>query len=135
MILEKDYFWIISRYFNILWSFFIMKKILLLFMCRYTFWVSAFHGTLCLTFDDRFFANWEKAIPLFARYNAHVTFFVNGKIDSEALAAMKKLQAADNLPKMKKKFFENFVVWRKYVRLLLIQFIHDFIEFTENFFE
>ena len=71
-----------------------MKKILLLFMCMYAFCASAFHGTLCLTFDDRFFANWEKAIPLFARYNAHVTFFVTGKIDSEALAVMKKLQAA-----------------------------------------
>ena len=32
---------------------------------------------LLLTFDDRNMINWEKYIPLFAKYNARVTFFVD----------------------------------------------------------
>lgn len=51
-------------------------------------------GVLCLTFDDRHFANWCSAIDIFAKYDAKVTFFVCGKIDETALNAMKKLQAA-----------------------------------------
>ncbi len=51
-------------------------------------------GTLCLTFDDRTFASWEKALPLFSRYNAHVTFFVSGEIDAAVLEFMEKVQAA-----------------------------------------
>lgn len=51
-------------------------------------------GTLCLTFDDRTFESWVNAIPLFAKYNAHATFFIYGKIDGQALEAMKKLQDA-----------------------------------------
>lgn len=51
-------------------------------------------GVLCLTLDDRHFANWCQAIEIFEKYNAHVTFFVCGKIDANAINAMKKLQNA-----------------------------------------
>lgn len=52
------------------------------------------HGKLCLTFDDRFFDSWIKADEVFKKYDAHVTFFVYGKIDQEAVSALKQLQAA-----------------------------------------
>lgn len=52
------------------------------------------HGTLLLRFDDRFFEAWERAIPLFARYNVHASFCVCGQIDRQAVATMKKLRAA-----------------------------------------
>ena len=45
------------------------------------------HGKLCLTFDDRFFDSWIKADEVFKKYDAHVTFFVCGKIDLEAVSA------------------------------------------------
>ena len=71
-----------------------MRKILSLMTVCVTSTTLASSGTLCLTFDDRYFASWESAIPLFAKYNAHVTFFVSRKIDSETLESMKKLQNA-----------------------------------------
>ncbi len=37
-------------------------------------------GVLVLAFDDRNFTLWERAIPLFKKYNAHATFFVSGEI-------------------------------------------------------
>ncbi len=52
------------------------------------------HGKLCLTFDDRFFDSWIKADEVFKKYDAHVTFFVYGKIDQEAVSALKQLQNA-----------------------------------------
>ena len=52
------------------------------------------HGILCLTFDDRNFEGWQKALPLFAKYHAHASFFVTGNIDRETAKVMKKLQAA-----------------------------------------
>ena len=52
------------------------------------------HGKLCLTFDDRFFDSWIKADEVFKKYDAHVTFFVYGEIDQEAVSALKQLQAA-----------------------------------------
>ncbi len=30
------------------------------------------------TFDDRFISQWSAQLPLFARYNAHATFFISG---------------------------------------------------------
>lgn len=51
-------------------------------------------GALCLTFDDRFLENWEKAIPLFQKYNARATFFIYGRIDGPVIASLKKLQDA-----------------------------------------
>ncbi|MBR2509618.1 MAG: polysaccharide deacetylase family protein [Lentisphaeria bacterium] len=73
----------------------IMKKFLL--FCCSLFAASSFavsNGTICLTFDDRYFASWEKSIPFFEKYDAHVTFFVYGNIDEKAVAAMKNLQNA-----------------------------------------
>ncbi len=52
------------------------------------------HGILCLTFDDRNFAGWQKALPLFAKYHAHASFFVTGNIDKETAKIMQKLQDA-----------------------------------------
>ncbi|WP_172594586.1 polysaccharide deacetylase family protein [Mariniphaga sediminis] len=49
-----------------------------------------------LTFDDRNMLNWEKQIPLFAKYNAHVTFFVDrfDELTPEQLQALKRLKEA-----------------------------------------
>lgn len=52
------------------------------------------HGTLVLSFDDRNFADWLAAMPLFAKYGAHATFFVSGEIDAEAQQTMKRLAEA-----------------------------------------
>ena len=50
-------------------------------------------GTLLLSFDDRNFGDWKKALPLFDRYDAHVTFFVNGPIDGDTVKVLKELHA------------------------------------------
>ena len=54
---------------------------------------STSRGALCLTFDDRNFAGWERNLPRFRKYGAHATFFVNGPIDGTAVATMKRLHA------------------------------------------
>ncbi len=54
---------------------------------------SVTHGILCLTYDDRSFDNWVKALPLFAAYSAHATFFFSGEIDAHALKTAKLLSA------------------------------------------
>lgn len=51
------------------------------------------HGVLFLTFDDRHFASWEAALPVFEKYGAHASFFVAGAIDAEALKTMRRLRA------------------------------------------
>lgn len=51
-------------------------------------------GVLCLTFDDRNFADWAAALPLFEKYGAHASFFVCGAIDEEALKTMRRLRTA-----------------------------------------
>ena len=51
-------------------------------------------GTLCLTFDDRNWSRWEAALPLFAQYGAHASFFPNGNLDEAALASLRKLADA-----------------------------------------
>lgn len=51
-------------------------------------------GVLLLTFDDRNFKGWESALPLFAKYGAHATFFTSGPIDNEAVKVLKKLSGA-----------------------------------------
>ena len=48
-------------------------------------------GVLLLSFDDRNFKGWEKAIPLFDRYGAHATFFISGEFDARAVQCAKKL--------------------------------------------
>ena len=49
-------------------------------------------GTLCLTFDDRNFGDWKRALPVFDRYGAHATFFVCGPLDRAAILAMRELR-------------------------------------------
>ncbi len=74
-----------------------MKNLFLIFSLGFIFLLSASqkqNGTLCLTFDDRYLDNWERAIPLFKQYNARVTFFIYKNIDDEAVASLKKLQDA-----------------------------------------
>ena len=51
-------------------------------------------GALLLSFDDRNFADWVAAMPLFAKHGAHATFFVSGPIDDEAVRMMKRLSEA-----------------------------------------
>ena len=51
-------------------------------------------GCLLLRFDDRNFAGWEKALPLFERHGAHATFFVYGQIDARAVSTLRKLKSA-----------------------------------------
>ena len=50
------------------------------------------NGLVFFTFDDRNFHGWQKAVPIFRKYNARVTFFVCGNIDRKAADVMKKLQ-------------------------------------------
>ncbi len=49
-----------------------------------------------LTFDDRSVANWVRALPLFRRYGAHVTFFVDhwDKLSPQQLRGLERLRAA-----------------------------------------
>ena len=53
-----------------------------------------FAGILCLTFDDTYWKNWEKALPVFEKYGAKATFFPSGNLNAEALACLKKLDDA-----------------------------------------
>ena len=59
--------------------------------CALKAWDWPRHGVLSLSFDDESFDQWEAAFPLFAKYNAHATFFVVGtnRVDfmRKALAA------------------------------------------------
>lgn len=73
-----------------------MKKILLLLLMALALssCINSSKGTLCLTFDDRYFGNWINSIPVFEEYDARVTFFICGNVDAEALEAMKTLQSA-----------------------------------------
>ena len=50
-------------------------------------------GVLILTFDDRNFEDWERAMPLFAKYGAHATFFISGEFDPMTLRTVKRLKA------------------------------------------
>lgn len=49
------------------------------------------NGILCLTFDDCEFEDWQKAIPTFAKYGAHASFFIYNHLNDEALSAMHAL--------------------------------------------
>lgn len=51
-------------------------------------------GRLCLTFDDRNWDRWVKAMPIFKKYSARASFFPNGNLNGEALSALKKLHDA-----------------------------------------
>lgn len=52
------------------------------------------NGIICLTFDDRNFEGWIKALPIFEKYNAYASFFVSGEIDDFALSAIKEIHKA-----------------------------------------
>lgn len=52
------------------------------------------HGVLALSFDDRNFGDWERALPLFEKHHARATFFVSGAIDAGVVGFMKKALAA-----------------------------------------
>ena len=51
----------------------------------------AARGVLLLSFDDKNFAGWEAAAPIFAKYGAHATFFVSGDLPQEAVRSLKHL--------------------------------------------
>ena len=48
---------------------------LILFTCCST--ENTLEPGFVMTFDDRNIGDWEKQIPLFKKYNAHVTFFID----------------------------------------------------------
>ncbi|MCA9146599.1 MAG: polysaccharide deacetylase family protein [Planctomycetales bacterium] len=50
-------------------------------------------GGVLLTFDDRNFDDWVKAIPLFDEFKVKATFFISGEIDQEAHDAIRQLTA------------------------------------------
>ena len=52
------------------------------------------NGVLLLTFDDPNYDRWVEAMPLFAKYGAHVSFFPNRALDDHALGQLKKLKDA-----------------------------------------
>lgn len=85
---------------------------------------SCLAGVLCLTFDDRCFDSWTNALPIFAKYDAHATFFPYGKLEKADLEKLDLLVRAGHsvgihtvghqnvLPK-----FNRFLgAWRFYVR-------------------
>ncbi len=47
---------------------------------------------VCLTFDDRNLADWEAMLPVFDKYGAHVTFFINGEIGPAEAERLKAIQ-------------------------------------------
>ncbi len=51
------------------------------------------NGVLVLSFDDRNFADWEAALPIFDKYGAHATFFVCGHIDTNAVRFARLMMA------------------------------------------
>ena len=56
--------------------------------------MSVKNGAVCFTFDDAAYDQWIEVLPLWAKYNAHATFFAAGEINQLAVDAMKQLQSA-----------------------------------------
>ncbi|MCA9021429.1 MAG: polysaccharide deacetylase family protein, partial [Planctomycetaceae bacterium] len=56
----------------------------------------SFRSGVVLTFDDRYVDQWVQQIPLFKKYDAHATFFVDHfyKLKPAQIAGLKKLQDA-----------------------------------------
>lgn len=50
-------------------------------------------GVLLLSFDDRNFDGWLKALPVFRKYGAHATFFIDGEFTQREISACKRLMA------------------------------------------
>jgi len=53
-------------------------------ICRNTEWIDRGKGALVMSFDDRNFAAWERAVPIFRKYDARATFFFCGALDDQA---------------------------------------------------
>ena len=51
-------------------------------------------GALCMSFDDRNFSGWDKAMPVFEKHGAHATFCIMGPIDAVALEHVRRYHAA-----------------------------------------
>ena len=47
---------------------------------------------VCLTFDDRNIGEWEAMLPVFDKYDAHVTFFINGPITEDVAVRLKVIE-------------------------------------------
>ncbi len=73
-----------------------LTGILLLIICNCYSTEIPLEPGLVLTFDDRNIGNWEKQIPLFEKYNAHVTFFIDhfDELTPDQIRSLKKLKAA-----------------------------------------
>lgn len=54
--------------------------------------VSLKHGGVVMTFDDRNFDDWIDALPLFDKFGVKATFFISGKIDAQAVSAIRQLR-------------------------------------------
>lgn len=50
-------------------------------------------GVLLLSFDDRNFDGWIKALPIFEKYGAHATFFINGEFSPHEISACRRLMS------------------------------------------
>ena len=50
-------------------------------------------GGVVISFDDRNFDDWIKALPLLDKYGARATFFISGVIDRQALDAVQQLRS------------------------------------------
>lgn len=51
-------------------------------------------GVLLLTFGGHDFDRWLQALPVFAKYDAHATFFISGEISDGVVRKMKRLTQA-----------------------------------------
>ena len=73
-----------------------LTEIFLLILCNCLNTKAPLKPGLALTFDDRNISNWEKQIPLFEKYNAHVTFFIDhfDELTPEQIKSLKKLKEA-----------------------------------------
>lgn len=52
------------------------------------------HGVVALSFDDHNCEMWEKAFPLFAKYDARATFFLCGAVGTNEVVFMRKALSA-----------------------------------------
>ena len=80
--------------FKIIRSVLLLSVLISLTFCKVP--VKEMEPGLLLTFDDRNMLHWAEQIPLFEKYDAHVTFFVDhfDKLTTEQLEALKKLKNA-----------------------------------------
>lgn len=65
-----------TTWWSLMWEWLVQMGI-----CRNTDWIDRGKGALVMSFDDRNFAAWENAAPLFRKYDARATFFFCGALD------------------------------------------------------